>query len=130
MTDYVNLELLGKKVSFPASPAEAVLERVAKPFSQYDYLVRLVCPEFTSLCPVTGQPDFAHIVIDYAPDGWLVESKALKLFLQSFRNHGDFHEGCSRCPVGPCLRPSPDRGHRAEMDKNFRLLVPARRHPD
>ena len=95
MTDYVNLELLGKKVSFPSSPAEAVLERVAKPFSQYDYLVRLVCPEFTSLCPVTGQPDFAHIVIDYAPDGWLVESKALKLFLQSFRNHGDFHEACT-----------------------------------
>lgn len=93
--DYEKLSQLGRKTDTPSSPEEAILEKVAKPFSEYDYLVRLVCPEFTSLCPVTGQPDFAHIVIDYAPGAWLVESKALKLFLQSFRNHGDFHESCT-----------------------------------
>ena len=92
---YKNLSLLGRKAAFPASPDKAVLERVPKPFGKYDYLVRLACPEFTSLCPVTGQPDFAHIVVDYAPGKWLVESKSFKLFLQSFRNHGDFHEACT-----------------------------------
>ncbi len=95
VTDTSTLSLLGRKTPVPASPAEAVLEKVPKPFMHYDYLVRLVCPEFTSLCPLTGQPDFAHLVIDYVPDSWLVESKALKLFLHSFRNHGDFHEACT-----------------------------------
>jgi 7-cyano-7-deazaguanine reductase len=86
---------LGRKTALPASPDEAVLERVPKPHPEHDYLVRFTCPEFTSLCPVTGQPDFAHIVIDYVPGAWLVESKSLKLYLQSFRNHGAFHETCT-----------------------------------
>lgn len=59
-----------------------------------DYFVKFNCPEFTSLCPMTGQPDFANITISYVPDGRLVESKSLKLYLFSFRNHGDFHEDC------------------------------------
>jgi 7-cyano-7-deazaguanine reductase len=59
------------------------------------YCVRFTAPEFTSLCPLTGQPDFAHLVLDYVPDGWIVESKSLKLYLQSFRNHGAFHESCT-----------------------------------
>ncbi len=92
---YKSLSLLGHKAGIPASPDKAKLEKVAKPFAQHDYLVRFTCPEFTSLCPITGQPDFAHIVIDYVPGKFLVESKSLKLFLQSFRNHGDFHEACT-----------------------------------
>lgn len=95
MADVDALTLLGRKASIPASPEEAVLERIPKPHPDSDYLVRLVCPEFTSLCPITGQPDFAHIVVDYVPGAWLVESKAFKLFLQSFRNHGAFHEDCT-----------------------------------
>jgi 7-cyano-7-deazaguanine reductase len=86
---------LGKKTPIPDSPKAAKLEKVRNPHSGTDYLVRFTCPEFTSLCPVTGQPDFAHLVIDYAPDEWLVESKSLKLFLFSFRNHGAFHEDCT-----------------------------------
>jgi 7-cyano-7-deazaguanine reductase len=86
---------LGRPVSLPASPAEAVLERVPNPHPDTAYLTRFACPEFTSLCPVTGQPDFAHLVIDYVPGAWLVESKSLKLFLASFRNHGAFHEDCT-----------------------------------
>jgi 7-cyano-7-deazaguanine reductase len=89
------LTQLGQKTAIPASPDKAKLERVPKPFTQYDYLVRFTCPEMTSLCPLTGQPDFAHIVIDYVPGKWLVESKSLKLFFQSFRNHGAFHEDCT-----------------------------------
>jgi 7-cyano-7-deazaguanine reductase len=92
MTD---LHLLGHHSSLPASPDQALLERIPNPHPGTDYLVRFVCPEFTSLCPVTGQPDFAHLVIDYVPDGWLVESKALKLYMGSFRNHGAFHEDCT-----------------------------------
>jgi 7-cyano-7-deazaguanine reductase len=95
MVDKSGLTQLGQAVNAPKTPDEAVLERVPKPFSDYDYAVRLVCPEFTSLCPITGQPDFAHIVIDYVPGDWLVESKSLKLFFQSFRNHGAFHEACT-----------------------------------
>jgi 7-cyano-7-deazaguanine reductase len=92
---YKNLKQLGRKTELPASPDATVIERVAKPHAGEDYLVRFTCPEFTSLCPITGQPDFAHIVIDYVPNKWLVESKSLKLYLQSFRNHGDFHEACT-----------------------------------
>lgn len=88
-------EVLGKAVEQPASPEEAVLDPVPNPHPGTDYLARFTCPEFTSLCPVTGQPDFAHLVIDYVPGEWLVESKSLKLFLTSFRNHGAFHEGCT-----------------------------------
>jgi 7-cyano-7-deazaguanine reductase len=90
-----SLRQLGHPVRWPASPDEAVLERVPSPAHGRRYMVRFACPEFTSLCPVTGQPDFAHLVIDYVPDAWLVESKSLKLFLASFRNHGGFHEGCT-----------------------------------
>ncbi|MGC8469510.1 MAG: preQ(1) synthase [Acetobacteraceae bacterium] len=89
------LTQLGHPAAIPARPSEAVLERVANPHPSKRYLVRFTAPEFTSLCPVTGQPDFAHLVLDYVPDGWIVESKSLKLYLQSFRNHGAFHEACT-----------------------------------
>jgi 7-cyano-7-deazaguanine reductase len=87
--------ILGSATRIPASPVEATLERVANPHPDADYIARFTAPEFTCLCPVTGQPDFAHLVIDYAPKDWLVESKSLKLFLASFRNHGAFHEDCT-----------------------------------
>ncbi len=90
-----DLTQLGRASALPASPDEAVLEAVANPVPGAPYLVRFACPEFTSLCPVTGQPDFAHLVIDYAPGDWIVESKSLKLFLGAFRNHGAFHEACT-----------------------------------
>ena len=86
---------LGHETALPASPATARLDRVANPHPDTRYLARFTAPEFTSLCPVTGQPDFAHLVIDYVPDGFLVESKSLKLYLASFRNHGAFHEDCT-----------------------------------
>jgi 7-cyano-7-deazaguanine reductase len=86
---------LGKQVAWPDSPEKAELERVPNPHPDKLYLARFTAPEFTSLCPVTGQPDFAHLVIDYAPKQWLVESKSLKLYLGSFRNHGAFHEDCT-----------------------------------
>jgi 7-cyano-7-deazaguanine reductase len=94
MTD-IRLTQLGHAVPAPASPEEAVLERVANPQAGQLYLVRFTAPEFTSLCPVTGQPDFARLVIDYAPGAWLIESKSLKLYLGAFRNHGAFHEDCT-----------------------------------
>ena len=86
---------LGTPTPMPIGPDQAVLERVPNPEPGHDYLVRFTAPEFTSLCPMTAQPDFAHIVIDYVPSGHLVESKSLKLFLASFRNHGAFHEACT-----------------------------------
>jgi 7-cyano-7-deazaguanine reductase len=89
------LTILGKPTLLPASPAEARLERVANPQPRETYVVRFAAPEFTTLCPVTGQPDFAHLVIDYVPRRWLVESKSLKLYLASFRNHAGFHEDCT-----------------------------------
>lgn len=96
MTDnQEHLTQLGVEVPVPASPDEAKLERVANPHSDTHYLARFACPEFTSLCPVTGQPDFAHLVIDYSPAVWILESKSLKLYLASFRNHGAFHEDCT-----------------------------------
>jgi len=97
MTQDENLGLsqLGKPAEAPKSPDEAVLERVPSPHGDTNYLVRFTIPEFTSICPVTGQPDFAHLVLDYVPDKWLVESKSLKLYLTSFRNHGAFHEDCT-----------------------------------
>jgi 7-cyano-7-deazaguanine reductase len=92
---YTHLEQLGGSTVTPTSPQEAVLETVPNPNPGINYLVRFSCPEFTSLCPVTGQPDFAHLVIDYIPNALLVESKSLKLYLASFRNHGGFHEACT-----------------------------------
>jgi 7-cyano-7-deazaguanine reductase len=86
---------LGHNAPLPASPAEAVLDYVPNPRPGRTYLVRFTAPEFTSLCPVTGQPDFALLVIDYVPGDWLVESKSLKLYLGAFRNHGAFHEACT-----------------------------------
>jgi 7-cyano-7-deazaguanine reductase len=94
-TDIRGLTQLGSAVSLPATPEEARLERVPNPHPGTVYLVRFTAPEFTSLCPVTGQPDFAHLVIDYVPEQWVVESKSLKLFLGAFRNHGAFHEDCT-----------------------------------
>jgi 7-cyano-7-deazaguanine reductase len=94
-TEEVALTQLGRVVEAPASPAEARLERVLNPHPDAAYLIRFTCPEFTALCPITGQPDFAHIVIDYVPGAHIVESKSLKLYLASFRNHGVFHEGCT-----------------------------------
>ena len=88
----MDLTHLGRTSGLPASPEEAKLDYVANPRPGRPYLVRFTAPEFTSLCPVTGQPDFAHIVIDYAPAVTIVESKSLKLFLHSFRNHNGFHE--------------------------------------
>ena len=89
------LTQLGQTTGLPESPEAAVLERVPNPQADVAYCVRFTAPEFTSLCPITGQPDFAHLVIDYVPGAWLVESKSLKLFLGSFRNHGAFHEDCT-----------------------------------
>lgn len=86
------LNQLGRSVAVPATPAEAVLETIANADRDAFYVVRLTCPEFTTLCPVTGQPDFAHVVIDYLPHERLVESKSFKLFLHSFRNAAGFHE--------------------------------------
>jgi 7-cyano-7-deazaguanine reductase len=92
---YDKLIQLGKKAELPERPRSATLERVRNPHPDTVYLIRFTAPEFTSVCPVTGQPDFAHLVIDYVPDQWIVESKSLKLFLGSFRTHGAFQEDCT-----------------------------------
>jgi 7-cyano-7-deazaguanine reductase len=94
-TDVSGLTQLGAPTPLPANPEEAVLERVRNAHTGTAYVVRFTAPEFTSLCPMTGQPDFAHLVIDYVPAQWLVESKSFKLYLGSFRNHGAFHEDCT-----------------------------------
>ena len=94
-TDTAALTLLGRPSALPDSPDQAVLERVPNPHPGEAYCVRFTAPEFTSLCPLTGQPDFALLMIDYVPGDWLVESKSLKLFLGAFRNHGAFHEACT-----------------------------------
>jgi 7-cyano-7-deazaguanine reductase len=95
MTRQMTPKFLGQTAPLPASPDEATLDYVPNPRPGKLYLVRFAVPEFTSLCPVTAQPDFAHLVIDYAPDATIVESKSLKLFLGSFRNHAAFHEDCT-----------------------------------
>ena len=92
---YDRLTQLGKKADLPGGPKAAKLERVRNPHPDTTYLIRFTAPEFTSVCPVTGQPDFAHLVIDYVPDRWIVESKSLKLFLGSFRTYGAFQEDCT-----------------------------------
>ena len=88
------LKALGKKTEYAMDYAPEVLETFTNKHPENDYWVKFNCPEFTSLCPITGQPDFAEIVIRYIPDVKMVESKSLKLYLFSFRNHGDFHEDC------------------------------------
>ena len=119
------LKQLGAKTPQPKSPAEAVLERVPNPHPYLAYVARFTAPEFTCLCPVTGQPDFAHFVIDYAPREWLLELKSLKLYLASFRNIGAFHEDAT-VTVGKRIV--------ALIDPAWLriggLLVSARRHPD
>ncbi len=92
---YAGLTQLGHHIVQPKAPDQALLERVANPAPGKNYVVRFTCPEFTSLCPLTGQPDFAHILIDIVPRDWIVESKSLKLFLGSYRDHGAFHEACT-----------------------------------
>ena len=94
------LTQLGQRAPLPQSPAAAVLETIPNPHPGRLYLVRFTCPEFTALCPFTGQPDFAHLVIDYAPEAKLLESKSLKLYLGSFRNHPGFHEDCTLAVAG------------------------------
>lgn len=90
------IKYLGKQGVPDARPEEFELDRVPNPVGGSDkYVARFTCPELTSLCPATGQPDFARLIIDYVPDKWLIESKSLKLFLTSFRSHGAFHEACS-----------------------------------
>jgi 7-cyano-7-deazaguanine reductase len=86
---------LGRRVAIPDAPEKAKLDRVPNPHADVGYVTRFTFPEFTSICPVTGQPDFGIMMIDYVPGQWLVESKSLKLYLQSFRNHGAFHEDCT-----------------------------------
>ena len=95
MVDTTQISQLGKTSAIPSTPDDAVLERVPNPHADTLYVTRFVCPELTSICPVTAQPDFAHLVIDYVPAQWLVESKSLKLYLSAFRNHGAFHEECT-----------------------------------
>ena len=98
---YQNLIQLGGDTEYGRAPEEVLIESVANPHPDSDFLVRFAAPEFTSLCPITGQPDFAHLVIDYVPGERLVESKSLKLYLGSFRNHGAFHEACTVISKGP-----------------------------
>jgi 7-cyano-7-deazaguanine reductase len=116
---YSDLTLLGGSSNVPSNPDEAVIEKVNNPKAGSLYSVRFTVPEFTSLCPLTGQPDFAHLVIDYVPDKWLVESKSLKLYLGSFRNHGAFHEDCTVSIALNLKKPFV-----AYLVKNWRLLVP------
>ena len=116
---------LGQASSLPPSPQAAVLDYVPNPRAGTTYLVRFAVPEFTSLCPVTGQPDFAHLVIDYAPGETIVESKSLKLFLGGFRNHAAFHEDCT---VGIGQRLVDEM--QPAVAAHRRLLVSARRHSD
>jgi len=92
---YGELKQLGKNVAAANSPENAKLEKVKNPAKGSNYVIRLTCPEFTSICPITGQPDFAHLIIDYIPSNFIIESKSFKLYLQSFRNHGAFHEDCT-----------------------------------
>ena len=92
---YGHLTQLGHQVTHPAGPADAVLERVKNPAMGKHYIVRLTCPEFTSICPLTNQPDFAHMMVDYIPKLWIVESKSFKFLMGSYRNHGAFHEACT-----------------------------------
>jgi len=115
--NYAGLTQLGHATTAPTNPDEALLERVPNPHPEARYLIRFAAPEFTSLCPLTGQPDFAHLVIDYVPRDWIVESKSLKLFLGSFRNVGSDEGGHPhRREAGPDLA-----AHR-------RLLVSTRRY--
>ena len=89
------LKQLGKKSKIQENPEEVILESVDNPHKNLDYIIRLSTPEFTSICPLTSQPDFGNLIIDYMPKKLIVESKSFKLYLFSFRNHGAFHEDCT-----------------------------------
>ncbi|VBB69233.1 NADPH dependent preQ0 reductase [invertebrate metagenome] len=102
MTSFDHLTQLGQVAAVSQAPDQAILETVKNPHTDTPYAVRFVAPEFTVLCPVTDQPDFAHLVIDYVPNSFLVESKSLKLFLASFRNHQAFHEDCT-LSIAKCI---------------------------
>tara|TARA_X000000950_G_scaffold47575_1_gene55068 strand:+ start:1105 stop:1560 length:456 start_codon:yes stop_codon:yes gene_type:complete len=95
MSKLEKLDALGKKSKIPQKPNKSVLEKIPNPKIKVNYSIRLSCPEFTSICPVTSQPDFAHIIIDYVPKDFIVESKSFKLYLLGYRNHGAFHEDCT-----------------------------------
>jgi 7-cyano-7-deazaguanine reductase len=90
-----NLNALGYKSKIPDFPNSSILEKVSNPKIGIEYSIRFTCPEFTSICPVTSQPDFAYIIIDYVPGKYIVESKSFKLYLLGYRNHGAFHEDCT-----------------------------------
>ena len=90
-----NLNVLGYKSKIPDFPNSSILEKVSNPKIGIEYSIRFTCPEFTSICPVTSQPDFAYIIIDYVPGKYIVESKSFKLYLLGYRNHGAFHEDCT-----------------------------------
>ena len=112
-----------RKAGLPDSPEEAQLDRVPNPHQDTDYVARFTAPEFTSLCPVTGQPDFAHLVIDYVPGRWLVESKSLKLYLAQLPQSRRLPRGLhGRHRQAPC------RIARAALSAHRRILVSARRH--
>ncbi|MBP1639618.1 MAG: NADPH-dependent 7-cyano-7-deazaguanine reductase [Bacteroidetes bacterium] len=100
----MELHHLGKKTDYPTDYAPELLESFDNKHPDNDYWVRFNCPEFTTLCPITGQPDFATLVIDYIPARKMVESKSLKLYLFSFRNHGDFHEDCVNIVMKDLIR--------------------------
>ena len=89
------LSALGNQSEIPMRPDKNILEKISNPKKDINYSIRLTCPEFTSICPVTSQPDFAKIIIDYIPNKFIVESKSLKLYLIGYRNHGAFHEDCT-----------------------------------
>ena len=93
--DIHDLTQLGLKAEIPQNPNEAKLEFINNPHEDSDYLIRFTCPEFTTLCPITGQPDFAHLVFDYFPAKFIIESKSFKLFLTAYRNQAKFHEDCT-----------------------------------
>lgn len=95
MSKYNELNALGNKGVIPINPDKNILEKISNPKIGVNYSIRLTCPEFTSICPVTSQPDFAYIIIDYLPNKFIVESKSFKLYLMGYRNHGAFHEECT-----------------------------------
>ena len=99
-----HLQSLGHKAEIPTDYNPAVLETFENRHQERDYWVQFNCPEFTTLCPITGQPDFAELKIMYIPDKMMVESKSLKLYLFSFRNHGDFHEDCVNIIMNDLIR--------------------------
>ena len=99
---------LGNKSEIPSDPEKFKLESITNPHQNKEYVIRLSSPEFTSICPITGQPDFGNIIVDYIPNKKIVESKSYKLFLFSFRNFGGFHEDCTikiANKIIKCIRP-------------------------